>query len=302
MRKEPEEHCLSTLEACGEALKILEGVDGNGPKIQKRLLTVLTKHVELHLKNAREASQSRHNRDTTSRDTKLKRAKEIERSIYGDTSPSGSTSTTTTTSTSSHQDGDVRTIATTTTIDATTTRLLKLDDDKDGKSSAVTIRRLTHEDIPLIDTWWDNGGTSKSLMTLTRCIDSDYDKDIGATLGIVDENDKTKLIACVVRYESGPLGILHVVEEHRKKGYGTALLKEATRILSERKKAYSNNNNNNNHGDHPPPLESSCEAFIKDGNIASEQVFSKVGWVRENPNAKKGHGRRRANRKWIFPS
>ena len=83
MRKEPEEHCLSTLEACGEALKILEGADGNGPKIQNRLNTVLTKHVELHLKNAREASQSRHNRDTTSRDTKLRRAKEIERSIYG---------------------------------------------------------------------------------------------------------------------------------------------------------------------------------------------------------------------------
>jgi len=161
-----------------------------------------------------------------------------------------------------------------------------LNDNKDGKSSAVTVRRLTHEDIPLIDTWWENGGTSKSAMTISRCIDSD--KDVGASLGIVDDNDKTKLIACVVRYESGPLGVLHVVEEHRKKGYGTALLAEATRIVME------------NRDNHDPPLE--CVAFIKDGNIASEQVFSKVGYVRENPNAKKGHGRRRANRKWIFPS
>merc|ERR1719183_789889 len=50
MRKEPEEHCLSTLEACGEALRILEG-SANGPKLQEALNAVLTKHVELHLKN-----------------------------------------------------------------------------------------------------------------------------------------------------------------------------------------------------------------------------------------------------------
>ena len=41
-------------------------------------------------------------------------------------------------------------------------------------------------------------------------------------------------------------------------------------------------------------------SMIKDGNTASERVFSKVGFVRENPNAKKGSGRRRANRKWIY--
>merc|ERR1712166_1200664 len=82
MRKEPEEYCLSTLEACGEALKILE----QDPTIQIRLNTALTKHVELHLKNAKDASyQSRHVRDTTSRDSKIKRAKEIEQSIYGST-------------------------------------------------------------------------------------------------------------------------------------------------------------------------------------------------------------------------
>mmetsp|Transcript_29668 Transcript_29668/g.69819 ORF Transcript_29668/g.69819 Transcript_29668/m.69819 type:complete len:89 (+) Transcript_29668:1588-1854(+) len=50
-----------------------------------------------------------------------------------------------------------------------------------------------------------------------------------------------------------------------------------------------------------PPFTLDCTAFIKDGNVASERVFSGAGWVRENPNAKKGSGRRKANRKWIFP-
>merc|ERR1712216_797469 len=82
MRKEPEEHCLSTLEACGEALRILEG-SANGPKLQEALKAVLTKHVELHLKNARDASQLRSKRDTLSRESKRKRSKEIEESIFG---------------------------------------------------------------------------------------------------------------------------------------------------------------------------------------------------------------------------
>ena len=116
--------------------------------------------------------------------------------------------------------------------------------------------------------------------------DADYCLDIGASLGIVDENTGA-LVACIVRYESGPLGILHVSEDFRGRGYGTALLREATKAVLEA----------NQNGDRP--LE--CAAFIKDGNTASEKVFAKVGFVRENPNAKRGTGKRRANRKWIYP-
>jgi RimJ/RimL family protein N-acetyltransferase len=148
---------------------------------------------------------------------------------------------------------------------------------------------LTHEDIPVIDGLWEKGATPKSIMTITRSIDADYRLGIGAGLGIVDDESNTSdLVACILRYESGPLGILYVSEEHRGKGYGTALLREATRLVSE---ARTGNG-----------LLRECSAFIKDGNIASERVFEKVGYVRENPNAKKRTGKRRANRKWIYPA
>jgi DTW domain-containing protein YfiP/GNAT superfamily N-acetyltransferase len=298
MRKEPEEHCLSTLEACGEALKILEGT-ANGPKLQDALNSVLSKHVELHLKNAREASQSRHNRDTTSRDSKLKRSKEIERSIYGGENgndddgadDSGDSHRRHQPSQRSSCAGASLLAIQPTTIARTPTRLLAVDSSKNTDTN-VKVRRLTHEDIPVIDAWWDNGGTQKSMITITRSIDADDRLDIRANLGIVDENET--LVACILRYESGPLGILHVSEEHRGKGYATALLKEATKAVS--KAARSNYDRDD------LPLELQCTAFIKDGNTASERVFAKVGYVRENPNVKRGTGKRQAKRKWIYPA
>ena len=293
MRKEPEEHCLSTLEACGEALKILEG-NIKGPKLQQVLTSVLSKHVELHLKNAREASQSRHNRDTTSRDSKVRRSKEIEQSIYGteifgvgDTNDSTANSINSNRNSKSIQGGSQNEENTSprasqpATIAQNPTRLMEVD-----SNTSVTIRRLTHEDIPVIDAWWENGGAPKALMTITRSIDADYRLGVGASLGIVDEITGV-LVACILRYESGPLGILHVSEELRGRGYGTALLREAIKAVSEANRGRD------------LPLE--YTAFIKDGNTASERVFEKVGFVRENPNAKKGTGKRRANRKWIYP-
>ncbi len=277
MRKEPEEHCLSTLEACGEALKILEGA-ANGPILEEALTSVLSKHVELHLKNAREASQSRHNRDTASRDSKIRRSKEIEQSIYGGESAMGDSGVERTGK--QETEGDTPIASQPTTIANTPTRALKIDD-----NTSVTIRRLTHEDIPVVDSFWENGGAPKSIMTITRSIDADYRLGVGACLGIINETTGA-LVACILRYESGPLGILHVSEELRGRGYATALVREATRAISEANR------------EREVPLLYS--AMIKDGNTASERVFSKVGFVRENPNAKKGSGRRRANRKWIY--
>ena len=175
------------------------------------------------------------------------------------------------------------------TIANTPTRKLFLDD---AATRSVTIRRLTHEDVPQIDAWWENGGTPKSLTTITRSLDADYGLGIGASLGIIENDDQSSdgsLVACILRYESGPLGILHVEPEYRGKGYGSALLREATRMISKA---------NGGIGDNENPFE--CAALIKDGNTISERVFTKAGFVRENPLAKKGSGKRRANRKWIY--
>ena len=99
-----------------------------------------------------------------------------------------------------------------------------------------------------------------------------------------DSNDdlvhlNTVLVACILQYPNGALGMLHVDESFRRYGLGGWLLKEATARLER-------------HG-------SPCFAFIVDNNKASEALFTKHGWVKENPNEKRGTGRRRAKRKWI---
>jgi ribosomal protein S18 acetylase RimI-like enzyme len=89
------------------------------------------------------------------------------------------------------------------------------------------------------------------------------------------------LQAFILRYQrTGAMGMLHVEEAYRRRGYATALVAEAARRLEE--------------------MEASCEVYIVDGNDASEALFTKLGYVREDSNAKKGTGSRRAKRKWIL--
>ena len=78
------------------------------------------------------------------------------------------------------------------------------------------------------------------------------------------------LVACILRHRNGSLGILHTDEEHRRRGLGAILLNEATRAAKDRR----------------DPI----FAFIVDGNKASEALFTKLGWVKAEPLAKKGTG------------
>jgi len=317
MRKEPNEYCLSTLEACGEALTILldEQLDdeqdedthplllptsstsptstsaSSSSDIQRRLTTVLQKHVELHLKNARESSvsDSRHNKDTTSRDKKLQRVKEIEQSIYGKSR----------TSDDDHDHDD---------DDDTTVVMME-------NKITIQIRPLSHDDMPLIDSWWENGHTSKSTNIITRAIDKDRQNNyqtptLRTCLGIItddddNDDDNHKLIACIVRYETGTLGILHVVEDYRNRGYGAALLKEVTRRIMIQQQQQQQGVGDDSYSDSEYDYNvKGCEAYIRDGNVASESVFTKVGWKCENDLngiiATKGTGRRRSKKKWIY--
>jgi GNAT superfamily N-acetyltransferase len=92
------------------------------------------------------------------------------------------------------------------------------------------------------------------------------------------------LVACIIRYQDGALGMLHVDDAYRRRGLGAALLSEATKASPRTKWM-----------DCPP-----CFAYILDGNKESEALLTKQGWVREDPTVKKGTGRRRAKRKWII--
>mmetsp|Transcript_40582 Transcript_40582/g.45233 ORF Transcript_40582/g.45233 Transcript_40582/m.45233 type:complete len:196 (-) Transcript_40582:36-623(-) len=127
--------------------------------------------------------------------------------------------------------------------------------------------------------------------------DDDDDKDD-------DDNNNHKLIACIVRYETGTLGILHVAEDYRNRGYGAALLKEVTRrIMIQQQQGQGEGDDSDSDSEYDYNVKG-CEAYIRDGNVASESVFTKVGWKCENDLngiiATKGTGRRRSKKKWIY--
>mmetsp|Transcript_6704 Transcript_6704/g.16005 ORF Transcript_6704/g.16005 Transcript_6704/m.16005 type:complete len:119 (-) Transcript_6704:1528-1884(-) len=113
---------------------------------------------------------------------------------------------------------------------------------------------------------------------VARCISSDRNANIGACLGVFKPGGD-QLRAGIVRYEGGAVGMLHVDPRHRRRGYGEALLSEATKAIE-------------------TAGVGECVAFVMEGNVASEKTFRKVGWERDDP-CLKGTGNRKANRKWI---
>ena len=93
-----------------------------------------------------------------------------------------------------------------------------------------------------------------------------------------------RLVACILRYRSGEIGMLYVDSEHRRRGYATILIQEFVRRVqtSENGNTYC------------------AEAFIMDGNDASQSTFLSLGWEPDNENRKKGTGKRKAKRRWIY--
>lgn len=149
----------------------------------------------------------------------------------------------------------------------------------DGENPNLFLRNLQVEDAKWVDSRWPYR-SNKSLRVIERQIKAD---NINATqtgssccLGIEHEGE---LIGCIFRHRNGSLGILHVDEAYRRKGYGTILLQEASRTLMKRNE--------------------SPTCYIVDGNTKSEELFKSLGWVKENANAPRGTGKRRAKRKWI---
>ena len=250
VRKEPEAHTISTLEALANALEVLEPESGGNHATTKpsvRLRRVLEKHVEAYLFNAVSSRAPRFNRDRSGIGARNKRTWQIKKDIFTNEDISADAATA--------SDKGIRSLA-------------------DG----CIIRPLQLADAPQLYAWWDHK-SSNSLQMVARCISSDRNANIGACLGVF-EPEKDKLRAGIVRYEGGAVGMLHVDSQHRRRGYGVALLSEATKAIEK-------------------ACVGECVAFIMEGNIASEKTFEKIGWVREDPSLKKGSGKRRANRKWI---
>lgn len=155
-------------------------------------------------------------------------------------------------------------------------------------SDGSIVRPLRFSDTELVNSWWQYSSVT-SLKQIRYCIE--ISDTLGSCcLGVETDN---KLVASILRYPGGALGMLFVDPIYRRRGYAEALLKEAsTRIMM----AAEDSNDGCTEvkkGNHH------CWALIRDGNIASEALFTKLRWERDDPTEKKRTGKRRANRKWI---
>ena len=256
IREEPKPHCLSTLEACSKVLQILE------PSLEtavasKYLHGVLALHVNFHLVNTRMMAPRKIIKSTARLYAKNKRRREIELKLFAGK--------------------ELKSLKT----DSERRKSLEMDSELCPKQpvnlfrmlqDGAVLRSLTPSDACLVDSWWEYRN-SKSLSLVSRRIEVDQGV---ACLGI--EIDGT-LVACILRYEGGALGMLHVEEKYRRRGYGLSLLQQATQTLKER--------------------DEERVAFIVEGNHVSEAVFEAAGWKRVDHGNSRRTGIRRAKRKWV---
>ena len=255
VRQEPEEHCLSTLEACAQALQLLEPTT-NTQRAIKYLHGALKSHVDSHLVNAAMMAPRSAGAASAKLYAKNRRRREIELKLFRAEHGKQEQQSSKTGDKSIWQESP----------ETRKTRTVLPD--------GAILRSLEPTDAPLVDSWWEYK-SAKSLPLVMRRIA--LDRGV-ACLGIEIPEDGS-LVACIMRYDGGILGMLHVEEAYRRRGYGSALLRQATKALQERNEERV--------------------AFIVDGNHASEAVFASVGWERDNPKQKRGTGKRRAKRKWI---
>jgi RimJ/RimL family protein N-acetyltransferase len=172
------------------------------------------------------------------------------------------------------------------------------EDNNDSGVHPLIIRKLTQMDAPLVQAQWNQHTSSSSknhkpLEEVARLIQNSK-MCFGSF--VVDNDDEghnnDSLILCgfILQYDNGVIGMLHVEPEYRRRGHATALLEKSTHALFQERKATTITRNDAFSG----------VAYIMDGNDASEAVFSKLGWVKEDPTIRKKTGNRRAKRKWIL--
>ena len=266
VRREPKAHCISTLEACARALTLLEPNNPNVGLASNHLHAALQSLVEKQLLHTRDNFDSRarfvYGRDESA-EQKRRRRTEIQRELFGECDEDGGNG-----AEDCHQREETP---------RWSSRSASLD-----LGDGATLRPLRFSDAPFVVSRWPY--SSEKSLELTR---HQIEANSAVCLGVERRNDDNggdnhELCAFILRYHNGALGMLHVEESCRRRGYGSALLSEATRVLENRGEPR--------------------QAFIVDGNRASEALFAKQGWIRADPNAKRGTGKRRAKREWIKPS
>ena len=200
IRKQPDSYCLSTLESCERAMKLLEPNNPNMIRASYYLLEALRSMILTQMKYERMHLEQYPDSIRNMEKLMAKKQRQVQLVVQERTSR-----------TSRH------------TMNATTL------------PNGYTIRPLVESDGTYVDSRWPFR-SSKSLVMIEKQILGD---NMNATiygcstcLGI--EFDNSRLVGCIMRHRNGSIGILHVDEEHRRFGLGQALLKEATEALARR--------------------------------------------------------------------
>mmetsp|Transcript_33335 Transcript_33335/g.49690 ORF Transcript_33335/g.49690 Transcript_33335/m.49690 type:complete len:473 (-) Transcript_33335:18-1436(-) len=240
IRKQPESFCLSTLESCARTLKLLEPNNPDMESAVGHLHASLRGLVNTQMKKERESLEE--NPDSIRNSTKLemKRMRQLD-IIMKDVEQT-----------------------------STTPRVVGLKNVIDI-GNGYRLRSLNGtQDAKYVDSIWPYS-SSKSLKMIERQIDADNRNSTitgySCCLGV--EYDK-QLVGCIIRHRNGSLGILHVDNDHRRKGLGAILVEVASRAIMQRNEKLF--------------------AYVVDGNNESMNFFSKLGWVKSDPAGKRGTG------------
>jgi GNAT superfamily N-acetyltransferase len=128
-----------------------------------------------------------------------------------------------------------------------------------GLPASCTVRDLVESDAALVDRFWPHGG-GKSEQYIARLI-----RERGG-IAVVDDGSEHHPIAWSLRYESGAIGFLHVVPEHRRSG----IAQEVMRIMIARCLADGND------GVVVPPF-----LYTVQSNTPAVRLMEKMGFVND---------------------
>eukprot|EP00592_Proboscia_alata_P028250 CAMPEP_0194445548 /NCGR_PEP_ID=MMETSP0176-20130528/127928_1 /TAXON_ID=216777 /ORGANISM="Proboscia alata, Strain PI-D3" /LENGTH=383 /DNA_ID=CAMNT_0039272129 /DNA_START=507 /DNA_END=1655 /DNA_ORIENTATION=+ len=143
-----------------------------------------------------------------------------------------------------------------------------------SEANYTCIRHLTPDDARLVDSQWTYKSNASLQNYVLPMICNSSPTSRCCCFGI--EVDGT-LIAWILKYLDGPLGMLFVEENHRRKGYAKALVLHVMDFLkTENIKINCSNSDGNNN----KQLHAHTFAYIVDDNEASEKLFYDLGWQR----------------------